>query len=97
MATISFSEAVRALTRGEIPLETVTQAIYEQLTGKERLSLLDGDLRDFLVTVVREGYCHKPWSAGTTARLQIPGLLFSDGPRGSLLGNKGTAFPTPST
>jgi hypothetical protein len=97
MAPISFPEAVRALTRGEIPLETATQAIYEQLTEKERLSLLDGDLQDFLLTVVREGYCHKPWSAGTIPRLQIPGLLFSDGPRSSLLGGKGTAFPTPSS
>jgi beta-glucosidase len=97
MAFQSFPEAVESIAHGGITLQAATTTIYNQLNEKERLNLLDGDISDFLITVVQEGYCYKPWSAGRIPRLQIPGLLFSDGPRGSLLGGKGTAFPTSSS
>jgi beta-glucosidase len=97
MGLTTFPQAVKALKENEISLEAATQALYDQLTSEERLTLLDGDTPDFLLAALGEGYCFKPWSAGTISRLQIPGLLFSDGPRGSLLGGKGTAFPTPSS
>ena len=41
-----------------------------------------------------EGYNLEPIVAGAVERLGIPGIRFSDGPRGAVIG-RSTAFPVP--
>src|SRR4051794_41874473 len=44
--------------------------------------------------MMNEGYNLEPIVAGAVERLGIPGIRFSDGPRGAVIGNS-TAFPVP--
>jgi len=68
--------------------------LYDLMTESERLSLLDGDMdfwegmRDLQVN----GYNYVPYSHGKVDRIGLPGLQFTDGPRGVVIG-KSTAFP----
>jgi beta-glucosidase len=92
--TRSAFEASVAEVRSGAEAETVAEALYEQLTGAERLGLLDGD-EDFwpgFQEMIEEGYNLKPIVHGAVQRLGIPGLRFSDGPRGVVMGHS-TAFP----
>jgi beta-glucosidase len=56
--------------------------------------LLDGDLGFWrgVATWARDGYNRVPIVAGAIARLGLPGLRFTDGPRGVTLG-RSTCFP----
>ena len=92
--TRSAFEASVAEVRSGAEAGTVADALYAQLTGAERLGLLDGD-QDFwpgLQEMIEEGYNLKPFVHGAVRRLGIPGLRFSDGPRGVVIGHS-TAFP----
>jgi len=66
-----------------------------RLTARERLELLSGD--DPLVSGLAEmanHYNRRPIPAGAVPRLGLPGIRFSDGPRGVVM-YRSTAFPTP--
>lgn len=88
-------EIVAQRTNPSLAAET----LYQELTPDERLWLLDGDLGllQFIIQFFKEGYCFRPAVAGSLPRLGIPGIRFSDGPRGVQLQGRGTAFPTTST
>ncbi len=89
----AFAAAVAAVRNGERTLDASVADVVGRLTDPELLWLLDGDL------TVRQGlremserYNKKPFQAGRIDRLGIPGIRFTDGPRGVALGAS-TAFP----
>ncbi|TQS28256.1 glycoside hydrolase family 3 C-terminal domain-containing protein [Microbispora sp. KK1-11] len=88
-----FSTAVAAVRAGR-PLDEAVDELLSQLTREERLWLLDGDLPFWrgMAEMMTEGYNLTPIPMGRVERLGIPGLLFSDGPRGVVMG-RSTAFP----
>ncbi len=89
----AFASAVDAVRRGDRDLDDAVAHLVGQLTDGELLWLLDGDLR--ILRGVREmsqGYNKVPFPAGRIDRLGIPGILFTDGPRGVAVGAS-TAFP----
>jgi beta-glucosidase len=93
MPASSYDKSV-AEVRSGADAEKVAAGLYAQLTGAERLDLLDGD-QDFwpgIQEMIEEGYNLRPIVHGAVARLGIPGLRFSDGPRGVVMG-RSTAFP----
>ena len=88
-----FADAVAAVRRGEKDVFQAGAGLLEMLTDGELLWLLDGDrtIREtfrrismpFAVPVV---------TAGRIDRVGIPGLRFTDGPRGVTVG-EATSFP----
>jgi len=70
--------------------------LVSQLTDDELLNMLDGDvpLWSGLGDMSSGGYHNHSWPAAVNDRLGIPGLHFSDGPRGVVLGTA-TCFPVP--
>ena len=95
----TFSQLVEAIIAEQIDLSTAAETLHAQLSPKEKLWLLDGDSTalSFVGRFLKEGYCFRPHNAGIVKRLGIPGIRFTDGPRGILMGRNSTAFPTSST
>jgi beta-glucosidase len=81
--------------RDTAAVEARARDLLDQLSEHEKLHLLSGDaalvrgLRD-----MRRRYNETPYIAGEVPRLGIPGIRFSDGPRGVVVGHA-TAFPVP--
>ncbi|KAH7010485.1 beta-glucosidase-related glycosidase [Ilyonectria destructans] len=92
-SSYTFQKATQAIRDGE-NLSTVAQILLSQLTQAERLHLLDGD--DAFYPGVRKILCDRynrePFIHGAVPRLGIPGIRFTDGPRGVVMGAS-TAFP----
>src|SRR5690242_12897097 len=88
-----FSDAVAGVRAGGSP-DAAAEDLLNRLTPDERLRLLDGDLEfwDGMADMMINGYNRTPLPMGRIDRLGIPGLLFSDGPRGVVMGQS-TAFP----
>lgn len=89
----AFRSAVERLRDGA-PLSDEVEGLLAALTPEEKLSLLDGDQEFWpgLADMTTNGYNVRPIVMGAIDRLGIPGLRFSDGPRGAVLGSS-TAFP----
>lgn len=86
-------DAAVAQVRGGGNLEAETEALMSRLTLEEKLWLLDGDSEFWAgIAEMSEGYNLRPIVMGEITRLGIPGLRFSDGPRGVVMGAS-TAFP----
>ncbi|HEY5153489.1 MAG TPA: glycoside hydrolase family 3 N-terminal domain-containing protein, partial [Acidimicrobiales bacterium] len=70
------------------------RALVAQLTTEEKLGCLDGDTPFWpgIVDMAGTGYREHVWPAARVERLGIPGIAFSDGPRGCVVG-AATAFP----
>ena len=89
----AFAAAVDAVRDHRQTLDDAVDELIGQLTDHELLWLLDGDL-----TVSRglremsQRYNKVPFEAGRIDRLGVPGIRFTDGPRGVALGSS-TAFP----
>lgn len=92
-AAYTFQDGINAIKNGS-PLSDITQRLLDSLTKSERLSLLDGDERFWtgLTSMLAGRYNSVPYSMGAIDRLGVPGVRFSDGPRGIVVGNS-TAFP----
>jgi len=75
-------------------LQARANELLNQLTLDEKLGMMDGDLPFWkgLATMFGAGYGSQTWNAGVVERLGIPGVRFTDGPRGVVM--KGaTTFP----
>lgn len=94
MTTITtFEEACRAVQAGADPL-TVARQLVAGVTPSERLWCLDGDMPALAGVgfLADHGYHRAPFRAAEVPRIGFPGIVFSDGPRGAVIGN-GTCFP----
>jgi len=87
-----FARAVdTARAHGDV--STAARDLIDELTDDELLWLLDGDtglLRGIIG--IGKRYNERPYEAGRVDRLGIPGIRFTDGPRGVVMGAC-TAFP----
>ena len=89
----AFAAAVDSVRHGKQSLDAAVAGLIGAMTERDLLWLLDGDL-----TILRgmremsERYNKVPFEAGRIDRLGIPGIRFTDGPRGVALGSS-TAFP----
>jgi beta-glucosidase len=91
--TTGFDQAVQAIRDGADELATAT-GLLAQLTPAERLGMLDGDQEFWagLLGFYEVGYNTEPIIAGQVQRLGVPGIRFTDGPRGAVVG-RSTCFP----
>src|SRR6202167_6074343 len=94
MAIDSFESARSAVTGGTAP-DAAPRELVSHMTPEERLWCLDGDAPThagvaFLTTA--DGYHRAPFIAAHVPRLGTPGIAFSDGPRGAVIGDA-TCFP----
>jgi beta-glucosidase-like glycosyl hydrolase len=92
MVAMAFADALDRVRAGADPGKEAG-ALLAELTPEEKLWLLDGD-DDFWpgLTEMSAAYNLRPIVMGAVDRLGIPGLRFSDGPRGVVMG-RSTAFP----
>jgi beta-glucosidase len=88
----AFGEAVRAVRAGELEADEAADQMIGRMTDREVLSLLDGDSHGLLLPLIPVLLGRRPFVAGAVPRLGIPGIRFSDGPRGVVIGAS-TAFP----
>ena len=94
MAIVSFESARSAVAGGTAP-EIAARELVSHMTPEERLWCLDGDAptlagAHFLTTA--DGYHRAPFLAAQVPRMGMPGIAFSDGPRGAVIGDA-TCFP----
>lgn len=89
----TFDDARKAVAAG-MPATDAAQRLVEALTLEERLWCLDGDAPTWAgITFLGEGGYHMaPFHAARIERVGLPGIAFSDGPRGAVIGNA-TCFP----
>jgi beta-glucosidase len=90
----TFAHARAAVTAGT-PIEEVARSLVSTFTPDERLSCLDGDAptwEGLTFLGAEDGYHKAPFVAGEVERVGLPGIRFSDGPRGAVVGNA-TCFP----
>ena len=92
--TTAFDDAVRRVHDEFEDHREVAAELVKQMTLEEKLGCLDGDLDAWpgLAEMVSGGYHSRTFPAAVVERLGIPGIQFSDGPRGCVIGEK-TAFP----
>ncbi len=85
-------ETVETLTPDQI--EARALALLAELTLDEKIGMMDGDppFWSGLADMMGGGYSRHVWVAGSVPRLGIPGIRFSDGPRGVVLAGA-TTFP----
>jgi beta-glucosidase len=87
--------ALRALAADHSDdLDEVAESLLSQLSLDDRMRMMSGDL-DFwpgLLEMVQGGYNLKPYVGGAITDLGLPGIRFSDGPRGVAVG-RSTCFP----
>ncbi len=88
----AFDEVVRAVRRGAINADEAANQLTDQMTDGEILGLLDGDSPRLLLLFIPALLGRRPFVAGAVPRLGIPGIRFSDGGRGVVIGAS-TAFP----
>ncbi|KZZ96266.1 Glycoside hydrolase, superfamily [Ascosphaera apis ARSEF 7405] len=93
MAPYTFTQAVADVKKGG-DLEAAVSKLLVELTDDERLSMLDGDIPYWAgqQSMITDRYNRIPYIMGQVERLEIPGIRFTDGPRGIVMGNS-TAFP----
>lgn len=91
--TTPFAAAARRVRDGA-DARTEAGALVAAMTLDERRSCLDGDTPFWagILDALAGGYYRHPYPAATVPRLGVPGIRFSDGPRGVVVGNC-TAFP----
>ncbi len=92
-ALTSFDAARAAVTAGESP-RVAALAVVGAMTPEEKLWCLDGDAPTWagLEFLGKGGYHEAPFYGAVVDRVGMPGIAFSDGPRGVVIGNA-TCFP----
>ncbi len=94
-AAAAFGALDAAGVAGADEVDARARALLDQLSIDEKLGLMNGDL-PFWEGLARMsapgGYSSQCWVAGAVPRLGIPGIRFSDGPRGIVM-EGATTFP----
>ncbi|RJT78372.1 glycosyl hydrolase [Arthrobacter cheniae] len=88
----AYGQAVRAVRVGELDADEAAEQLINLMTDGEILGLLDGDSPGLLLPLIPILLGRRPFVAGAVSRLGIPGIRFSDGGRGVVIGAS-TAFP----
>jgi beta-glucosidase len=88
----AYDELVRAVRAGELDADAAANRLIDRMTDRELLGLLDGDSPRRLLPLIPFLLGRRPFVAGAVPRLGIPGIRFSDGARGVVIGSS-TAFP----
>jgi beta-glucosidase len=90
----AFGSLIARAPTSDGELESVVEAILGELSAEDRRAMMSGDLEFWpgLVEMLHGGYGHKPYVGGEVARVGLPGVRFSDGPRGVTIGHS-TCFP----
>jgi len=93
MTIETFADARDAVRAGAAPVEAARDLV-SAMTPEERLWCLDGDAPTWagLGFLGDDGYHKAPFIAAEVERVGLPGIAFSDGPRGAVVGNA-TCFP----
>jgi len=74
-------------------IEKKAHDLLSQMTLKEKINQMAGDLSRILDGIpMLWAYNYRPMTAGENKRLGIPGIRFTDGPRGVVM-NHATCFP----
>jgi beta-glucosidase len=75
--------------------DKLPQSLLAQMTLEEKVDQMSGDI-PYLSCLFQMmiDYANTPYRAGVNSRLNIPGITFSDGPRGIVRG-RSTCFPVP--
>ena len=87
-----YDDAVRAVRTGELTADAAANQLITMMTDGEILGLLDGDSPRLVLPFIPILLDRLPFVAGAVPRLGIPGIRFSDGGRGVVIGAC-TAFP----
>jgi len=89
----TFNDAVQDIQNGQ-PKDDAVSRLLSSLSQKEKLSLLDGDEPFWkgMGGIICDRYNRVPFVMGAVPRLDIPGVRFTDGPRGIVMGAS-TCFP----
>jgi beta-glucosidase len=89
----TFDQARAAVAGGMSPAEAA-RGLVATLTEYEKLWCLDGDAPTWagLKFLAEDGYHKSVFHGAELERIGFPGIRFSDGPRGAVVGNA-TAFP----
>jgi len=89
----TFDDARRAIDNGA-SVHAATRALVATLSDHEKLWCLDGDAPTWagLKFMSDDGYHKSVFVGAELDRIGFPGVRFSDGPRGAVVGNA-TAFP----
>lgn len=91
-AAFTFADGVRRVRAGEVTAAEAAGFLIAQMSDEELLWLLDGDTPVRAMIRLWARIKAGPITAGALPRLGIPGVRFSDGPRGVVMG-RSTAFP----
>jgi beta-glucosidase len=91
-AGTAYDQAVRAVRANELDADAAAERLIDRMTDTELLGLLDGDSPRRLLPLIPFLLGRRPFVAGAVRRLGIPGIRFSDGARGVVIGPS-TAFP----
>ena len=81
----AFAGLQTAETLTESQIEDRARALRDRLSLEEKISLMHGQLplwTGMAAMTAPGGYSSQFWVAGETPRLGIPGVRFTDGPRG---------------
>ena len=94
---MDFNEAVKLYKENMSAenLKAISEKLTKEMTLKEKVRMLRGRAMGITVkNFLKNGrfYNAEPYPAGGCERLNIPPVLFADGPRGIVLG-KSTCFP----
>ncbi|GLR68073.1 beta-glucosidase [Acidocella aquatica] len=87
-----FDDLVQAVRNRIVTADDAADRILAQLSDQELLYMLDGDVPRMKIMSLPAAIKAGPISAGAIPRLGIPGILFTDGPRGVVMG-RSTSFP----
>lgn len=87
-----YDELVRTVAAGELSADDAADRLIGELNDDELLRLLDGDSPRRRLLLIPFLLGRRPFVAGAVPRLGIPGIRFSDGARGVVIG-RSTAFP----
>ncbi|MBB2943343.1 beta-glucosidase [Actinoplanes lutulentus] len=88
----TFGDSVRRVRAGELDAADAADLLIAEMTDDELLWLLDGDVLPRSMIALPGKIKSGPITGGAVARLGIPGVRFTDGPRGVVIEGS-TAFP----